>query len=56
MKVIVKYDDTNQFVNITADRLTCDSVSIFAYNGDQLVGAFNPASVDMIYLSEEKEK
>ena len=46
------------YVNIKADRieLNREEAMIYAWNGDELAGAFEISAVMKIYISEKKEK
>lgn len=49
---------TEGYVNIGADRLELDREGnmIYAWNGAELVGAFDVSAVLKIYISEKQEK
>ena len=49
---------TEGYVNIGADRLELDREwnMIYAWNGDELAGAFDVSAVLKIYISEKQEK
>lgn len=49
---------TEGYVNIGADRLELDRERnmIYAWNGAELVGAFDVSAVLKIYISEKQEK
>ena len=49
---------TEGYVNIGADRLELDREwnMIYAWNGDELSGAFDISAIMKIYISEKQEK
>lgn len=55
-RLVVKCNDGN-YVNIEADRLDTfehDSNFIVAMSGTDIVGVFDMANVEMLYLSEDR--
>lgn len=57
MKRIYASLQGNQHVNIPGDRMKLDAENnmIYAHNGEELVGAFEIATLLKIYISEKKE-
>lgn len=53
MKLIVYFNNMDQFVNISADRINREDEFVYAYNGGSLVGMFDVGVVAAIYLSEK---
>lgn len=55
MRVVVQSGE--EYINIEGDRLLeGQNGFIYAYCGDELVGAFDLGTLDKIYRSEEKKK
>lgn len=54
-RVIIKFNDKESVVNVSADRITHDEGWIKAYNGENLVAMAWSECVDTAYISEKKE-
>lgn len=54
-RVIVKFNDTNQFCNLEADEITEAEGFARVYNGNEVVGIFDLTNVKAIYKTECKE-
>lgn len=54
-RVIVKFNDTNQFCNLEADEITEAENFARVYKGNEVVGIFDLTNVKEIYKTECKE-
>ena len=52
-RCIVGFVGQDGYVNMPADRLKKDESFIYAYSGEELVGAFDLGTINYIYLSEK---
>lgn len=52
-RLIVK--SISEMVNIPVDRIERSNTVVYAYNGDDLVGAFSVEAIDYLYISEKRE-
>lgn len=43
----------DSYVNMPADRLIREDSFVYAYNGEDLVGAFDLGTINYIYLTEK---
>lgn len=54
-RVIIKFNDTSQFVNLEATEFHEDGNFIKAYKGNELVAMCDISVVKVAYLTEQKE-
>lgn len=54
MRVVIKFRESSQFVNLVADEFHEDGEFIKAYNGAELVGMFLIADIKAAYRTEQK--
>jgi hypothetical protein len=55
-RVIIKFNDTNQFVNLEAEEFHEDGNFIKAYNHSELVAMVDISVVKVAYITEHKEQ
>lgn len=54
MKRVIVYCG-QQYCNLTGNRIEEDKLFLRVFDGDELIGIFDIAAVDMAYVSEKKE-
>lgn len=54
-RVIIKFNDTNQFVNLEATEFHEDGNFLKAYRGNELVAMCDISAVKVAYITEQKE-
>lgn len=52
-RIIVKFNDTNQYVNLKADDMHEDDGYLKVYNGNELVGIFELPNIKTAYRTEQ---
>lgn len=56
MRVIVKFNSSNQYVNLEADEFHEDGSFIKVFKGNEIVGIFALEEVKMAYRTEMKQQ
>ena len=54
-RVIIKFNDTNQYINADADEFHEDGNFIKAYKGSELVAMADVGFVKVAYITEQKD-
>ena len=54
-KVIIKFTDSLDFINVEADEFHEDKNFVKAYKGNELVAMVDTSVIKMAYITEQKE-
>ncbi len=54
-RVIIKFNDTNQYINVDADEFHEDGNFIKAYKGNELVAIADVSVIKTAYITEQKD-